>query len=304
MPDLNGLESLKIGEIHEERDHMFNIADTDLFEMMCNLNTSNGLKKEMIETRFFLGLYKDIPVMVYRLDDFKNIPLGFRNAAMEDIVQNTQLSIYKNLDKFLSDPKSKLAGARVNYLKRIVYCRTRDWINSHYDEMNGASMEDIDKEPHHGLEEFDADDYIDIAYRLAKYLILFEKIDNKLLAKICFFYKDIEMKVNKSGKNGGLSGKNNVLDRLNGKMVDDIREGMFSEIIKVCPVDIPDEYVDMLTACVWKDKVKSPVFCMTYNYAVSACSRLKNELDFYENDIIAATEAIMEMFEDNHFSRL
>ena len=247
---------------------MFNIADNNLFDTMCALNVTNEHKRELIETKFFLGLYKDIPIIVYR---------------------------YKNLDKFLNDPKSRYPGARVNYLKRIVYCRTRDWINKHHDEMFGMAVDKTDKELQYELNEFNAKEYIDVAHRLAKYLILFDNIDNKLLAKICFLYKDIEMKVNKSGKNGGLSGKNNVLERLNGRMVDDIRDEIPSEIIKVCPVDMPKEYEDLLKTCLWKDKAKSPVFSMTYNYAVSACSRLKNELDFYEDDIIDATKTIMRM---------
>ena len=279
---------------------MFNIADNNLFDTMCALNVTNEHKRELIETKFFLGLYKDIPIIVYRLNDFNDIPLEFRDAAIEDIVQNTQISIYKNLDKFLNDPKSRYPGARVNYLKRIVYCRTRDWINKHHDEMFGMAVDKTDKELQYELNEFNAKEYIDVAHRLAKYLILFDNIDNKLLAKICFLYKDIEMKVNKSGKNGGLSGKNNVLERLNGRMVDDIRDEIPSEIIKVCPVDMPKEYEDLLKTCLWKDKAKSPVFSMTYNYAVSACSRLKNELDFYEDDIIDATKTIMRMFEENH----
>lgn len=277
---------------------MFYISEDNMFEMMSNVN--NEYKRELVETRFFLGLYKDIPIIVHRLSDFNDIPLKYREVAMEDIVQSTQISIYKDLDKFLKNPKSKHAGARVNYLKRIVYCRTRDWINSHYDEMYGQSLDDTDREVHQEMDGYDVHNYIDVANRLANYIILFEKIDNKLLPKICFLYKDIEMKVNKSGKNGGLSGKNNVLERLNGRLIDDIRGEIPSEIMKVCPFEIPEDYMGLLRDCLWKDRAKKPVFNMTYNYAVSACSRLKDELDSYEDDIIKTTKTIIEMFEENY----
>ena len=279
---------------------MYSIADNNMFEMMGKLSVTNEYKRELVETRFFLGLYKDIPIIVHRLSDFNEIPLKYRESAMEDIVQSTQISVYSNLDKFLKDPKSNNPGARVNYLKRIVYCRTRDWINRHYDEMYGQSMDDTEHEVHQSMDEYDAHNYIDVSHRLAKYLILFEKIDKKLLPKICFIYKDIEMKVNKSGKNGGLSGKNNVLERLNGRSIDDIRGEIPSEIMKVCPFELPENYMELLKNSLRKDLTKKPVFNMTYNYAVSACSRLKDELDSYEDDIITTTKTIIEMFEENY----
>ena len=278
---------------------MYYIADNELFEMMKHLENYSENIRALTETKFYLGLYKDISIIVRGEVEFNIIPEEYRETALEDIIQDTQISVYRKQYEFLNNPKSRYAGARVNYLKKIAHRRFIDWLDEHDDEIKSFSMEEKEAKYETVSDTFDARDYAFPAYRLAKYYVLFNKITKRTFPKICFLYKDIEMIVGKNNKNGGISGKHNVLERLNGRPVNDIRKEIFTEIEKICPIDIPQWYINDLKRLVWMDKCDS-TFWMSYSYASSACSRIKDILEESEEEIFGMAREIINSFDVNH----
>ena len=263
---------------------MYKIAEAKLYNNMLNRNNLKPYMRDLIETEFWLALQSDIIKILHKDSAFAVIPDEFKEEAIKDICQDSLMAIWCNIDGFLSNESSIHGGARANYLKTTVHYKACDFLNNNKD-MFGCDIPD----------DLATKSYTDISIseiqQFAKFYHLFTNVNYRYTAKITYFYKMIYTYNNKKGKNGGLSGKHNVLPTINGKSYYELGIDIIDTLHMFASECIPNKYLyDVahsigLTNIQERDSMKQSIFHTIYSTAEGECSRVKKILN-NDSDII------------------
>ena len=290
---------------------MFYIADNNSFNTLKLLCNEKALKNSSTEEKFWLSIKADTIKMIKRDKNFDKIPYHLRDDAIKEISQDVLYAVCKEIYSFINNPSSQNSGgARTNWLKAIVHNKLCDYLDHNQQIFIPTLSVEQDTYREIPLTEVIEDSGPPIistsdVYFFTKFYVFFTNFNFRIKSKIMFFNKELMIKRDKLGKNGGLSGKHNCLTELNGKTLFELGNKVVEDLIDFVAFDIPEKYIIEITKAINYDLseikkgryVGDEVFDMKYSHAAPESSRINNSFSIYENEIKVLCNEFYEEFE-------